>query len=373
MVGDSARRTHQPLNPMASLVQFDRILILVLVAICCSCRKAEESGAANNDSHRELAASSVGRSYYLKHDFGEVDKDKNITCMIKLKNEDAEPIVLANSRTTCACLSVKSMPKRIEAGETGVFEIALDTTGRQGFRQLKAIFWDAEPKSCIVLLRTTATIRSCWTTPENIDLGNLIASDPKEHDLFVDVAGYPDAQVLSVSTDANWITLKERKVATSPQLQANGIKAIACYEVIFSGNGASTGNLSAKVVVRVRTDREQTLEVPVTGYFSGDVMVTPTILNFGIITKKEIVRSCTLQFNHPVNIARIKVAAEHSSVKVGIAGDENVPNQFVMTARACLSEKMLASKLVQGTIAGIDGEGATIFRVPYVGVINITK
>ncbi|NQT17778.1 MAG: DUF1573 domain-containing protein [Planctomycetes bacterium] len=320
----------------------------------------------------EPAESMVERSYSLKHDFGDVDGDQSIPGTIEFKNEDDEPIVLAFSRTSCGCLGVRSMPQRLEPGETGVFEVNLDTTGRRGLQQLQAIFWDTEPKKCLVTLRTTAMIRSCWTTPETLSLGNLVAGDRVKKELFVVVAGYPDASVLSVSTDAEWITLNEKEVVTEPRGQAVGIKAIGCYEAEWNGNGALPGTLSAEIAVRIEADEEQTLNVPVKGFLSGDVVVIPGQLVFGLIGKTEVVRSCTLRFNHPVDVAGVRVAAEHSSIKVELAKDENVPNQLVITARAGLPEEM-SIRLLQGNIMGVDAEGATICCVPYTGVVNITN
>lgn len=351
-------------------MRISKFLVLLFFILACSCHKQEETAMDEKCSGHECVKSTIERSCFLKYDFGEVDKDQIITGTVKLKNEDDKPIVLESNRTTCGCLSIKSMPKKIEPGETGVFEITLNTTGRRGLQTLQAIFWDAEPMKCLVKLNATAMIRSCWTTPETISLGNLVASDSVKKDLFVDTAGYPDAKVLSISTDAKWITLKKKKVGTSPQLQADGIKAIDCYEVEWNGKDVPPGKLSAKITVRIKTDKEQTLDVPVTGYLSGDAVITPVQLVFGSIAKAEVVRSCTLKFNHPVDIAEIKVTAEHPSIKVEVAKDENVPNQFIMTARASVPDTM-SGKLLQGSIVGIDIDGTSIFHVPYTGIVNI--
>jgi hypothetical protein len=350
-------------------MRIGKYLIILLVVLFCTCHKREETVSNEKNSPAESHKNKTERCFYLKHNFGDVDKDSDITGKIELKNEDKEPIVLTLSKASCGCFNVTSMPKNIEPGETGVFEVKLNTKGKQGLQQLQAIFWNEGPKPCFVKLAATATIRSCWINPETFNLGNLVSSDPFKKELFVVAAGFPDAKVLSVSTEAKWIALKQKNVATPPQLEEEGIKAIDCYDVEWNGKDATPGVLSAKIVVKIKTDKEQILEVPVTGYLSGDVTATPPLLVFGLLSKTEIVRNCTLKFNHPVDMAKIKVAAEHSSVNVEVVLDQKVPNQFNLTARASLPEK-ISDKLFQGNISGVNNDGKTIFCIPYSGVFN---
>jgi hypothetical protein len=112
------------------------------------------------------------------------------------------------------------------------------------------------------------------------------------------------------------------------------------------------------------------LDVPITGFLAGDAVITPGIVVFGLIGKTEVVRRCTLKFTHPVDIEAITITAQHPSIKGDLAKDENVPGQFVMIARASLPEER-GNRLLQGNIVGMDGDGTTVFCIPYTGVVNI--
>jgi uncharacterized protein DUF1573 len=351
-------------------MRISEVLILSLLFMLCSCNKQDEVPSVDDGLRHEPANVAATRSYSLEHAFGVVDKNGRYEAAVELENSDGTPIILEFSKTSCGCLALLSMPKKIEPGDTGVLEVAIDTTGRRGLLSQEAIYWDAKPMECLVTLEVTATVRSYWANPEVISFGDRMATDQVTKELSVTAAGYPTARVLSVSTDAEWITLTKKELTAGPDSQAHGIHAIAWYDVVWNGSAASPGGLSSKIVVEIETDAVQTLEVPVTGFLSGNVDITPGRLVFGLVGKTEIVRRCTLRFNHSVDLAEVKVTAEHPVVTAELAKDENASNQFVLTARAVLSDEVPDQKLLEGSIRGTDAGGTATFCIPYTGVVD---
>jgi hypothetical protein len=291
-----------------------------------------------------------------------------LTCSLELKNETDKPMSFGGSSTSCgSCLTVKSMPKEILPGETGIFELEFDTTGKRGATPQQAVFWDAEPKTLLVMADVGATVKAVWLDPEMISLGNLSTSEPQKSNLYGMAAGCPDAEVTSVQCDAPWLTLTSKPVETSKELKAQSIRAFDFYEIEWTGKEATPGNLSSKIVFHVQKgDEEQVLEVAVSGYLSGDVEIVPSNIVFGRITTNEVVRTCTLTFKKStIDSGKIKCTAEHPYIQVSFGKSQENATRFILTSLLTPPAEM-ENQLIEGTITGTDESGEVVFSVPYI-------
>jgi len=351
-------------------------ILLILACSAVSCKKQETKTTTLPQEKRPVAApakSTLERSFFLKYHFGDVDANERLTCSLELKNETDKPIQLGFSSTSCgSCLFVETMPKEILPGETGIFELAFDTTGKRGATPQQAVFWDAEPKTLLVLADVTATVRAVWTDPATISLGNLSTSEAQQAKLYVMAAGLPDAKVTLVQCDVPWLTLTSKPVETSKALSAQNIKAIDYYEIEWTGKDAKPGNLSSTITFHVQkgNGEEQVLEVSVSGYLSGDVEIVPSNLVFGRVTTSEIVRTSTLSFKKlDIDAATIKCAADHPYIQVSFEKSKEDVTRFILTSRLTPPAER-ENQLIEGTITGTDESGEVIFSVPYVAFMS---
>jgi len=357
-------------------MRFSVISLLLLICLSLSCNKQESSATISppQSAKSTPVKSTLQKSFFLKHHFGDFNADETLSCSLELKNDMDKPMSFGFSSTTCgSCLSVKSMPQTIEPGDTGVFELEFNTAGRRGATPQNAYFWDAEPKTLLVVADITATVRAVWTNPETIGLGNLSTSEPHKTKLYVMAAGYPDAKVVSAKTDAPWLTLTSQPVETSSQLRAQNTLAIDYYEVEWTGNGAKPGNLAAKIMINVqKNDEDQTtLEIPVTGYLSGDVEIIPPNIVFGRVTQNEVVRTCSLTFKKTdIDTTKIQCLSDHPYIQTLLEKDKNHSEQFSLTARIVPPIEITES-LIEGTITGKDQSGETLFSIPYIAFFDI--
>jgi len=263
------------------------------------------------------------------------------------------------------------MPKTIEPGETGVFELEFNTAGKRGATPQHAYFWDAEPKTLLVVADTTATVRAIWTDPEMIGLGNLSTSESHKAKFYVMAAGYPEAKVISAKTDTSWLTLTSKPVETSKELKSQSILAIDYYEVEWTGNDAKPGNLAAKIIIQVQNDGEdKTFEIPVTGYLSGNVEIIPSQLVFGRVTQNEVTRTCMLTFKKSdIDATKIQCLSDHLCVQTLLEKDKSHSNQFSLTAKIVPPVEITES-LIEGTITGKDQSGEVLFSIPYIAFFD---
>ncbi|MDR2438288.1 MAG: DUF1573 domain-containing protein [Planctomycetaceae bacterium] len=356
-------------------MKYSVVFLFVLLCLLTSCQKQESVSSESKPKTVQKTQTSVPvkstleRSYFLKHNFGDVDANQKLICSLELKNETDKPMLFHFSSTSCGtCLSVKSKPEKIEPGKTGIFELEFDTTGKRGLTPQHAYFWDAEPKTLLVVADITATVRAIWTDPEMIGLGNLSTNEPHKTKLYVMAAELPDAKVTSVQCDASWLTLTSKPVETSKELKSQSIQAIDYYETEWTGKDAEPGNLATKIIFHVQNGNEdKILEVPVSGYLSGDVEIVPAQIVFGRVAKDEVVRTCTLTFKKTdIDPAVIKCTADHDFIKIDFTKQKDT---FVLTTRITLSPET-KNQLIEGKITGVDQSGKTIFSVPYIAFFN---
>jgi len=348
-----------------------------LLVISCEQQDSVTPTSLKKQSSVGPVRSTLEKSFFLKHHFGDVNAGKQLTCSLELENETDKPMSLGFSRTSCgSCLFVKSMPKEILPGEIGIFELEFDTTGKRGATPQQAIFWDAEPKTIIVLADVTATVRAVWTDPEMISLGNLSSSESQLAKLYVMAAGYPDAKITSVQCDAPWLTLTSKPVETTRELRSQSIQAIDYCEIEWAGKEAVPGNLSSKIVFHVQKDteeqEEQLLEVSVSGYLSGDVEVIPSNIVFGRVAQNEIIRTCILTFKKQgIDAVKIKCAADHEYLQISFEKSQEVPDRFILTTSITppIEEE---NQLIEGTITGTDESGDVIFSIPYIAFFDMS-
>jgi hypothetical protein len=350
-------------------------LLLVLTCLCVSCNKQETSPTQEPPKRTSTPApakSTLQNSFFLKHHFGDVNVNEVLSCSLELKNETDKPMSFGYSSTTCgSCLTVKSKPEAIEPGETGIFELEFNTAGRRGATPQNAYFWDAEPKTILVVADIGATVRAIWADPEIISLGNLTTSEPQRAKLYVMAAGLPDAEVTSAQCEAPWLTLTSHPVATSNALKAQSIRAIDYYEIEWTGKEAKPGNLTSKIIIHVQNgDEEKILEIPVSGYLSGDVEIVPSNIVFGRVTKNEVLRTCTLTFKKSdIDATKIKCVADHSYIQVSLEKSKEDSRKFVLNMRLTPPTEV-ENQLVEGTITGTDESGEVIFTVPYIAFFS---
>ena len=323
-------------------------------------------------------ASTIERSFFVRHDFGVVDSNKKFSASLNLKNDGDRPLTFAFSKASCGCISVKSMPQKIAPGETGSFEIELDTSGLGGPRKYNVLAWDAEPKTILMKAGITALVRSVMADPEAIGLGTISMTEDLHKSLVVLAAGYPDAEIVSAETDTTWISLERQHATTSENLRQQGVKLIGRYRVQWTGKGAESGALASRIIIDVKAAHDdETLVIPVSGYVIANMEIVPSHIVFGQLSaSKPIVRTCTLVFHESQpDVSSVLCEPDDSFVEASLDADPQNPSQWKLTARATLLDGVKdrdASKdgLVQGTLAGKDKGGNTVFTVPYTAFVK---
>lgn len=343
-------------------------LLCICLAIC-GCHSERGTQEALPETRAvSPRKSAIESSFFLRHDFGVVDRNKRLHASLKLKNTGQKPLTFAFSKASCGCMSVKSMPETIPSGETGSFDIELDTSRLAGRRNYNLLAWDAEPMTIVMKAHITALVRSVTADPAAVNFGELLLTEESQKSFFVVASGYPDAEIISAETDATWISLERQHATTSKDSHEQGIRAIGRYRVKWTGQEAGPGNLRSRIIIKVKGDAntEETLVVPVSCFLKGKLDIVPSQIVFGqICASKPVVRTCSLTFNAPEpDVSGIVCESEHAFVEASLDVDSECPSRWKLTVRAALPEAVKGDT-IQGTLVGKGRNGETVFSIPY--------
>ncbi len=312
------------------------------------------------------------QTYFVTHDFGTVDVEERVSGSLELVNEGKTTIEFESSRTSCGCLAVKSMPRRIAPGELGIFELIFDAPHQLGRFDSRAMFWDGEPKTLLVLAETTAVVRGIGTFPDHIAFGKIRIHDRIQKELFVVAAGYPGAETMSAKIDCPWLSLLPQDADSSRVPKKVGAKVISSHEIRYDGQQVVPGPFSTTAVVMVKTardDNELTFKVPVTGHVLGSVNVVPSQVVFGPIGDDPVRRVCAIVFEEDSpHITNIACFTGHANVTAQIQKDPSAPRKWTLLAEARPANEV-TEKLIQGCIRGEDIDGRIVFSIPFTGLL----
>jgi hypothetical protein len=340
------------------------LILFVLAAGSISCSQSPNAVGGSHSTGVKTGNADQD-SNHLQYDFGVVEKDMTYPASIEFKNLEDAPLVIQECRTSCGCLKVNSMPTRIGPGETASFEISLDTRGKLGVQNVRAVFVAAPPSNRIVVLGTRAIVRSCWVSPDGLSFGDLTSASVASKRLSVLIADWPDATVLSVSPDVDWITVRSDSRARNEK--SDGQRVMESYLVDVHLDKLSPGAFSGRVNLVVRADDDISFSVPVTGFLSGEVVADPSRIVFGRIAGGSVVRQCKLTFSHPVDLKGATFTTESSSIKVVVDRWDEAARELTLSLQASHSDNGTGG-LIQGNLLGAAADGTILFRVPYVGL-----
>ena len=349
---------------------FSLILYIALYAVSCSRPGTVPSDGASTDKTPPVPAtgpakSALKKSFFLKHNFGNVREGEILTCRLELENDTEEPIHFKHSQVSCgACVSVKSVPDEILPGEKGTFELEFDTSGRKGETKQQALFWDAEPKTVLAMADLSAVVQACWSEPNSVSLGNVSASEAVKTRIVVWSAAFPDAAVLSVQPNVPWLKTGPLSEATSDN---ETVRPIGLFELEWDGSGTEPGELNGEVEIKIGlgNGEEQTLVLPVHGYLAGDVEILPPSIVFGNVATEKVVRTCRLSFvKGDIDVSGISCITGHSAINVNLSPVQGENGVFELTAVWDSSVESSAG-LAEGVIEGRDASQRPIFKIPY--------
>ena len=302
--------------------------------------------------------------YRHEHKFGVVERGALCTGSIDFHNSSDTKIVFSGSRTSCGCLAIDSMPTSLASGETGRFGFSMDTGRRSGYQEQTATIFVEEGARQNFRIKVSAISEACWPFPSNINFGTLSERERLRTSFQVICAGLPQAHVLSVDTDVDWVAVEFAKEEV--ETPTAGMRSIARCTVEFLAERCPIGPLKGIIEIKVATDEEVLLKVPVEAYFAERIRATPAHIVFGVVGEEVVRRECSLQFTDDSTMQDLVFSSEHEGVTVAVKA-KRTAKQLILQLSARQTKGDAAGRFI-GDIVGRDADGNEVVRVPFVGI-----
>ena len=300
----------------------------------------------------------------IEHDFGILAKDTVVCGEVRWTNHGASAIEFQGSKTACGCLVILDMPRKVEAGGTGIIKFSLDTGGRSGAQEVGAWFFVSPGPMSNIYLKTTAIVESCWAFPKSIHFGVGSPREDRRKEFDIIAAGLPDAAIISVDSDLPWMTVEYEPNHSSED--SGGLRSIGKCRVRLNKEVVPVGQFSGNVRVAVHTDQKLQIDIPVHGEFANNVETTPGEMVFGVIGPTATVRECRIVFKGQSIEKVAEVVASHSWLDITVTHDP--PKRSVLLSVSARQDGNVPSGVFSGLLVGRDSRGDEIFSIPYTGV-----
>jgi hypothetical protein len=333
--------------------------------VACMMAVASPAPAAEG----ELEAVPLGKRVFA-HSFAVTSGQETLRHRFRLRNDGASPVRIVNSRMSCGCLSVTSLPSVVSPGQTAAFEFALDLSGKRGHVEEKAWIVTDDPGDSIVF-DFSAVVRAVWTEPVAVDFGNVRRGKAPDRRVFVVASGADDAVVEAIAVSSDNVSASLVPTKTDAVTLRRGIKSFACIRITWNRRAEDTGQVRAKVQVTTRAGGvRKEVTIPVTGYSSGGFDVKPNALLFGevsgggTLSRAVVLSTETTEDLSKVDALRFETDHKFVSARVEKSSDGS---KVVINVDMC-PPTSTAQGVFNGTIRGQLGS-KDLFGIPYIGRI----
>jgi hypothetical protein len=145
---------------MKKLIRIYLVTILMLVAALLFACNQGTNEIKRSGSAKASASDTAKISFKeYEHDFGRVTAGEKVACIFTFQNTGSGPLVISSTTTSCGCTVSKFDNKPVLPGESGIIEVAFDSSGRNG-KQTKTVTVQSNASKPVVLLKITGEVIS---------------------------------------------------------------------------------------------------------------------------------------------------------------------------------------------------------------------
>lgn len=310
------------------------------------------------------------------YDFGPIDPDAVIDHTFDIENRTDDPIVVAKVIPDCGlCTAIKRIPKTIMPGETGQIEMQFIAKGKRGpGKQYMLVYVDGHEKPYAI--EYSVFVLGFDIEPNALDLGHVSRSGPLSKRLALIAYGRP-AWDISVEeappglavTIGDRTTLKE-----GTPYETVHLPIIVTLDPNDCAPGRYFGGLTLKCTdPRSANGAPVMVRVPVAGYVSGEIDVSPPRVSFGrILEGTRLSRRCYIGLPVGESAEDITLASDTGVVQGTIGSETSEDGQrlhFVdvsISLPSSAAEAPRDTRILKGALTISDRSGKELASIPWI-------
>jgi hypothetical protein len=237
------------------------------------------------------------------HDFGTVARGSKVRHSFKLVNSTNQEIHIASWKTKCGCTDVKIGARDVPPGTQTVIEAVIDTTNFKDYKASGLTLFLDRPTPASVDLNITCFIKTDVTlNPGQVDFGVVNRSKEPKLDLSLAYTG-PVANwaVTEMKTISDHIVAELKEQGRSPGGQVTYALSVALKP------SAPIGVFKDEITLKTNDPSSPTIPVSVSAVVQSNVVVSPSVINFGTVKAGQVVQKTVLiRSAQPFQITGVK-------------------------------------------------------------------
>jgi hypothetical protein len=204
------------------------------------------------------------------YDFGAIDQATTVTHRFVFRNTGGLELKLDNLRASCGCTAAASTTAGVPAGASGAIDVTCDANNDIGPQKKTVTVYSNDPAQPVTTLTVSGRVQTVAAAdPPQLYIGHLGRGQTAANDVHIlgEVASLGRVETVGKSVSAT--------VNDTPNGRRLGV-AIK--------DDAPLGAFTDTVTIATGNRRRPSLSVPITGVVDGNVVVSPTQVNFGVAT-----------------------------------------------------------------------------------------
>ncbi len=219
-------------------------------------------------------------------DAGEVPVGEPIDVVFEIENQGDAPLSITEVRPTCGC-TVAEFDETIEPGATGKVHAQVDTTSIVGPNAKAITVFTDDPDNPRIQLTVQSDVKPFLTVAPGYARFTTFIREERDQtqSQLLSAPDFPGLEITGVESPAEFVKVSYREARADER--AEGADGKQWRIDVTLDKTAPIGPVADHVIVRTNHPKQQTVEVPISGFVRPMVAVTPPSVDFGQVDPAE--------------------------------------------------------------------------------------
>ncbi|MEO1009547.1 MAG: DUF1573 domain-containing protein [Planctomycetota bacterium] len=222
-------------------------------------------------------------------DFGRILDTEEVTRAIVFRNAGDAPLEIVNVRTTCGCTAAEPPDGPLAPGESFELEIGFNPIGkRPGQQEQSVTLRTNDRENSVVVVKVRANIQALVAVePASVNMGSVAKKARK--DAMISITGMTsDFEAHTITIVGEGSKYFETEILDPMQIENEDGTISQRTDIIVSLKAdAPPGRAQAMAVIRTNEQRRRIVNVGLTAEVKGDVVISPTRMQLGVLRAGE--------------------------------------------------------------------------------------
>ncbi|HHT9125734.1 MAG TPA: DUF1573 domain-containing protein [Candidatus Brocadiia bacterium] len=256
------------------------------------------------------------------YDFGTIYSGEKAEHLFKFENRGKSDLIIKQVKTSCGCTAAASTKENVPPGGYGEIMATFHAGRDPGKAKKEITVTTNDPVTPKIKLSIAGNIiKDVITNPQWINFGTVTNGDTATKTIEASPGTDFNLEVTGVESD-------NPSIITSYKKHENGKSYI--IDATLKGD-APIGKLKGNITVATNSTKQQKTLIPFSGNITGDVLVSQSVLSYGVVTQgRGSVRKLIVTLRKKdIDIKNVEITPEFLTANLQPKGNSDLPYREV--------------------------------------------